>query len=124
MISWLLSLVNPLSAIVNAIANERAAYYNATTDVAKAKIQANIDALQAQRDVLIADSTSKTGWIDQVVRAGLALPFVVYFNKLIIWDKVIGSWPNYTTDGLSNNDLYALGFVLSFFFLTSVKLFK
>lgn len=128
--TWLLNLLtgglfNSISTTINnitaAISNQKIAQINATSDVEKAKIQANIDQLQSQKDVLVADSQSKYGWIDELVRAGFALPPMVYYAKLFIWDKVIGSWPNYSTDGLSDNDLYVVLAVLGFFFVTMVK---
>lgn len=128
--TWLLNLLtgglfNSISTTINnitaAISNQKIAQINATSDVEKAKIQANIDQLQAQREVLIANDKSGLGWVDEALRVGFALPFVVYFNKILIWDKVIGSWPNYSTDALSTNDFYALCAILGYLFVSLLK---
>lgn len=134
MFSWLLSLFSggffssiftSIDNLTKAISDEKIAQITATTDVEKANIQAKIDQLQSQRDVLIADSTSKTGWIDQAIRVLLTLPIIVYLNKLITWDKVIGSWPTFETDKLGSSEMYLLYAVLGFFFLYSTaKIFK
>jgi hypothetical protein len=117
------SLFTSISSITAAIANEKIAQINASTDVEKAGIQAKIDQLQSQRDVLISDS--KNSKIDLWIRAGFALPPMVYFAKIFLWDKVYGSWPTYNTDSIAPNNMYVVMAVLGFYFLYSTaKLFR
>lgn len=115
------SISSTITNITQAISNQKIAQINATSEIEKAKIQANIDQLQAQKDVLVADSKSGYGWIDELVRVGFALPPMIYFGKIFLWDKVYGSWPNFTTDDLSSNVLYVVLAVLGFFFVTMLK---
>ena len=134
MFSWLISLfsgglfssiASTITSITGEIANAKIAQINATSDVEKTQIAAKIDQLQAQRDVLIADSTSKSGWVDQTTRFFLTLPIILYLNKVIVWDKVVGSWPGYSTDTIHTPEMYLLKAVLGFFFLYSTaKIFK
>lgn len=128
MISWLLSLFSgglfsTITSITNAISNAQIAKINATSVVEQATIQAKIEQLQSQRDVLIADASQSK--IDLWIRAGFAVPPMLYFGKIFFWDKVYASWPDYSTPGLSNNDLYVVMAVLGFYFLYSTaKLFR
>lgn len=134
MLSWLFNLLSgglfnsistTITNITKAISDEKIAQINATTDVEKAQISAKIGQLESQRDVLIADSQSKQGWIDPTIRVLLTLPVVVYLNKFIVWDKVVGSWPNFSTDSLGVPGTYLLMAILGFFFLYSTaKIFK
>lgn len=134
MLSWILSLFsgglfNSISTTINnitkAISDEKIAQINATSDVEKTQISAKIDQLQSQRDVLIANSNSGIGWIDEIIRFGLAVPLIAYVNKLVLYDKVIGSWGTYSTDGLGTTELTVLSAILGYLFLYSaMKIFK
>lgn len=134
MLSWILSLFsggffNNISTTINnitkAISDEKIAQINATSDVEKTQISAKIDQLQSQRDVLIANSNSGIGWIDEIIRFGLAVPLIAYVNKLVLYDKVIGSWGTYSTDGLGTTELTVLSAILGYLFLYSaMKIFK
>lgn len=68
---------------------------NAKNDHERIKADKEIADLQAQQNILIAEQGS---WMTRWIRPMMALPFVVYLNKIIIWDKVLG-WG--TTDTLS-----------------------
>lgn len=123
LIGLLPSVFTTIGSITNAISNAKIAQINATSDVEKAGIQAKIDQLESQRDVLIADSNQSS--IDLWIRAGFAIPPMVYFAKIFLWDKVYGSWPSYTTDNLSTNDVYVVLATLGFYFMYSTaKLFR
>lgn len=69
----------------------------AETDHEKLEADQNIAQLQARQAVLLAEQGSwRTSWI----RPMLALPIVIYINKLIIWDKVLelGTTPDLSPD--------------------------
>ena len=127
MISFLIGLLpgvfSTINSITAAISNAKIAQINATTDVEKAGIQAKIDQLQSQRDVLIADSSQSK--IDLWIRAGFAFPPMVYFCKIFLWDKVWASWPTFETPPMSSYDTYVVMAVLGFYYLYSTaKLFR
>lgn len=134
MFSWLLSLFtggffssisSTITAITGEISNAQIAQINATSDVEKAQYAAKVDQLQAQRDVLISNSQSKIGLIDEGIRLALAIPLIAYVWKLVLYDKVIGSWPNYSTDGLGTLEASVLAAILGYLFLYSaIKMFK
>jgi hypothetical protein len=85
---------------------------NAKND--KERIQADIliETLEKQRDVLIAEQGH---WITKWIRPAFAFPFVVYVNKIVIWDKVLG-WG--TTDDLSPEQWQLMGIVFGAYFLS------
>ena len=113
-ISILLGLVDPISKITNKIIDLRIQQSNAQTQQDKIRADEEVSKLQAQRDVLIAESGSK---INALIRILFAFPCAVYINKLIIYDKVLG-WGS--TDDLSNNLWWIVTVVIGFYFVQSI----
>ena len=70
-----------------------------------------IRALEARRTVMEREADGK---INQVIRALLAVPVVVFLWKVIIWDKVLALG---TTDDLSENLWYVTMMVLGFYYV-------
>lgn len=113
-ISILLGLIDPISKITNKIIDLRIQQANAETERQRIESGEEVSKLQAQRDVLIAESGSK---INALVRIAFALPCALYINKLIIYDKILG-WG--TTDDLSTNLWWLLMTVVGFYFVQSI----
>ena len=113
-ISILLGLVDPISKITNKIIDLRIQQANAQTEQAKIAADEEVSKLQAQRDVLVAESGSK---INAIIRIAFALPCAIYINKLILIDKVLG-WGS--TDDLSNNLWWIVFTVIGFYFVQSI----
>ena len=113
-ISILLGLIDPISKITNKIIDLRIQQANAQTEQAKIAADEEVSKLQAQRDVLVAESGSK---INALIRILFALPCAIYINKLIIFDKVLG-WGS--TDDLSNNLWWIVFTVIGFYFVQSI----
>ena len=76
-----------LGTIANKIADAYAAKQAALTDEARIEADAQIKTLEAQRDVLVAESAS--GGLASWIRPLFALPFVIYVWKLIVYDKIM-----------------------------------
>lgn len=129
---WFLSLIpglfNTVNGITNAISNERLKLIDAKTDQQKIAAQERINALQAKRDVMIAESGSSK--INAVMRACLAAPVAIVLGKIYIWDKVIGSLSGcsgllgqalecsvYRTDPLDPNLWNVITATIAFYFL-------
>lgn len=64
-------------------------------DLAKKEIEAEIAARAAASQVIIAEQGR---WYTAIIRPLLALPVIIYFWKVIVWDKVFG-WGS--TDALT-----------------------
>jgi hypothetical protein len=90
-----LAWLNPLNAIVKGLSDAYVARQNAQTDQDRIAADERIKALEARRNVLIAESGTR---INSLIRAGFAFPFVVYNAKLVLWDKVLALG---STDSLS-----------------------
>ena len=88
--SFLLSLIpgllNTVNGITTAISNERIARINADTDQEKVEIDERIKTLEAQRDVLIADSVHSN--LDLTMRTILAAGPAFILLKIFMVDKV------------------------------------
>lgn len=113
-ISILLGLIDPISKITNKIIDLRIQQANAQTEQARIAADEEVSKLQAQRDVLVAESGSK---INAIIRIAFALPCAIYINKLILVDKVLG-WGS--TDDLSNNLWWIVFTVIGFYFVQSI----
>lgn len=87
MLGFLLGLIDPLSRITGKIADAYAEKQKAQTDQEKIAADERVKTLEARRAVLVAESGTK---LNGFIRAGFALPFVIYNAKLVIWDKVLG----------------------------------
>jgi hypothetical protein len=121
MLSFLLGLIpgafTTINGITNAIANERIAGINAVTEQDRIGSQERISTLQAQRDVLIADSTHSN--IDLWLRFFIAIGPATYLTKIFLWDKVLQTWTQGSTDPLDPNLWTVVTAVVGFYFLYS-----
>lgn len=106
--SLLTSILDPVSRIAGKIADAKIELAKSATDQERIKSQERVSALEARRDVMMAESGSR---VNSAIRAGFAAPFVVYNMKLVLWDKVLGLG---STDPLSSElfqiELACIGF--------------
>jgi hypothetical protein len=110
-LGWLGS--SALSGIVGEIGSLWTSYLNAKTTAEKNEIMERIKALQAARDVQVAEAGNRvTAW----VRAIAAAPFLIYIWKLVVWDKIVLAGQG-TTDDLSPHLWYLALVVYGFLFL-------
>ena len=91
--TWLLNLVTGgvIDKALSTITSIKAS--GAQVDVAA--IQAATAQAQADAEVIKAEQGN---WLTRSIRPLMALPFVAYVWKLVLWDKVLGLG---STDGLS-----------------------
>lgn len=118
MLSLILGLVpglfNTVNGITTAIANERIAALSATTDQEKIAAEERVNSLQAQRDVLVADSAHSN--VDMWVRTIAASGPVFILCKIFFYDELgYGE-----TDIPLNSPLWTVIMaVVGFYFLSS-----
>jgi hypothetical protein len=110
-LGWLGS--SAFSGIVSELSSLWTSYLNAKTTVEKAEILERIKALQAVRDVQVAEAGSR---VTAALRAIAAAPFLIYVWKLVIWDKVVLAG-QVATDDLSPHLWYLALVVYGFLFL-------
>jgi phosphatidylglycerophosphatase A len=108
------TISNTINSITNAIANEKVAQINATTDEEKAVIDERIKTLEAKRDVLVAEIGHSN--VDLWIRILLSVGPATYLTKIFIWDEVLG-WGS--TPDVSNNLWQVITAVIGFYFLYS-----
>jgi len=90
--SWLASflggpLLNGLISAYKAKLTAANAQDRLAVDLAVKEIEAEIEARKQASAVVIAEQGR---WYTAVIRPLLALPIIVYFWKVIVWDKVLG----------------------------------
>lgn len=126
LISIIPNAFKTIDNITNAIANEKIAALNATTDQERIAANERVSTLQARRDLMIAESGVSKANI--LIRSVMALPVAIVIWKLLTWDKVIGSLVGcsqapagtcgiFTTDPLDDNQWKIIGVVTAFYFL-------
>lgn len=111
-LSFLLSLINPLSAITKQIVNAKVEMANAQNDYERLKTEETIKQLESRRDVLINNPLSR--W----VQALWAAPFILYEWKVVFYDKALGEWTQSRTDPLGPFETNIGMIIVSFYFLT------
>lgn len=115
-LSFLFGLIDPISKIADKIAQVQIEKAKATTDREKISADERIKALEAKKDVIIAEAGSG---VNQFVRAAITAPFIIYFWKLIVWDKIIMSGTS-RTDDLNENLWWVSTVIIGFYFITDV----
>ena len=92
MLTWLASLIS--GPIVNGLIEGYKAKLDAANthdriaaDLAAKAIEAEIAARQQASAIIIAEQGR---WYTAIIRPLLALPIIIYFWKVIVWDKVLG----------------------------------
>lgn len=110
-ITSLLGFADPIARISKAIADARIASAQAATDRERIEQEERIRSLEARRAVMEREADGK---INQIIRALLAVPVIVFLWKVIIWDKVFALG---TTDDLSANLWYVTMMVLGFYYV-------
>jgi hypothetical protein len=122
MLAWLISLIpsvfTTINGITGAISNEKIAALNATTAQDQIAAQERVSTLEAQRDLMIADSAHSK--LDLYLRTFIAIGPASYVFKIFMWDKVMGSITHGSTDALDSNLWNVVVIVLGFYFLASV----
>lgn len=115
--SFLVGLINPLSAIAGKIADYKIVEAKAETDQERIHAQERIKALEAKRDVLVAEANMPGNII---MRAWLAFPPSVVVAKILIWDKALGQWTHGHTDALDPNLWWLVMAVYGFYFVQQI----
>lgn len=110
MIGMVLSLINPIARVTEAIAKARAQYDAARNDRERIAAEERMHTLRMQRDILVKEKGSGT---NALVRMLFAAPFIAYTWKLVLWDKVLGLG---VTDKLSDDLTYIWLAIVGFYF--------
>lgn len=102
-----------LSDISNDLKEAHKNKLDAQNDKERIAADERIAILEARKSSILAAQSSP---VERWVRIGFAFPFVVYLNKILIWDKVLG-WG--VTDSLSPIDVQVFWIVLGGYFIDS-----
>lgn len=116
-------VIGAVPAIVRELAKAKVDLANAETEMEKVAAQERIKALEARRDVLIAESN--TPWTN-IFRAAILAPISFYIAWTIAWDKIMCKWfmtsgPGVCeTDKLGDWQLQILMIIIGYLFITDV----
>lgn len=138
-LGFLTGLGGTISSITGKITDLKIAQTQAASNTEKARIESQIEEVHDKRAVLVAEAGNRlAGIFNALARFLLALGPIVILNKILIWDKTIGSFAgcsqgldnlamniqrcaSYTTDPLDVHQWYVIMAVIGFFFLTNRK---
>lgn len=104
-------LSGPLSSISDDLKEAYKAKLEAQNDKVRMAAEERIAVLEARKSSILAAQSNP---IERFVRIGFAFPFIVYINKLVLWDKVL-EWG--VTDPLSSELSYILMIILGGYFV-------
>lgn len=92
MFAWLINLINPLGQVTKHLADAYAAKSNAITEQQRIAADERIEALKAQRDVVVSSIHDR--WWSPRNLMGWCV--AIYVAKIIVWDTVLalGVTPN------------------------------
>ena len=110
-------ITGPIESITKAIAAVKLEQARAETDEHRIDAEERGKALEAKRDVLIAESGDK---INRLVRALMAIPVVILLWKLIVFDNVFGQWLGWATPVLSDDLWLVVVTIIGFYFVDSI----
>lgn len=113
--NFLIGLINPLASIASEIAKYKTAAQVATTDRTRIEADERVKALEAKRDVMIAEGSLSR--LNIFMRFALALGPMVYLNKIFLWDKVLGLG---RTDALDANLWGIVVAVVGFYYIYDI----
>lgn len=102
-----------LGGIANELRQAQKDRLDAANDANRLAAEKHIATIEARME---AQTRGEATWLPKLVRGMFALPFIIYLNKIIVWDKVLG-WG--VTDDLSDNAWRIFTVVVTFYFLDS-----
>ena len=105
---------DPIAKITDKIIDLKVKHADAKTEQERIAAGERVSALEAKRDVLVAESGRP---INQWTRTALTIPVIVILWKVFIGDKALGQWTNWHTDALSPELWYVVMIILGFYFL-------
>lgn len=113
--AWLAKI--GIGTIAGQLAEAYAQKQNAENERERIAADERIRTLEAQRDVLVAETAN--GGFASWIRPLFALPFVIYVWVLVVYDKIICNWAGWScsTDPLGDNLTKVMMIVLTAYFL-------
>lgn len=106
LIALLTGLAGPVANLAGKLADLLIARTNATNNTERARIDQQIEEVHDKRAVLVAQAGNRFfSVVYGILVALLGLCAVVPLMKLLLWDKVIGSFAGYTENAFTTDRL-------------------
>lgn len=92
-LGFITGLAGPISDIVNRITELKKARIVADSDIKRAEINAELEAVHDRKAVLIAEAGNRiAGTLNAIGRTVIAIGPATVLLKILLWDKVVGSF--------------------------------
>jgi len=99
-LTFLTGLAGPAATLIGKLSDNKAALALASTEKERQEILAAMEELQNRKTLLVAEAGDCIGLVTNLlVRASFALIVWCLIAKLILWDKVVGSFLGHSVDG-------------------------
>ena len=139
-LGFITGLAGPIAQVANNITDLNKMKVKAQSDTELAGINQKLEEAHDRKAVLIAEAGNRfLSVITGSCRLALTIPVIVILNKLLTWDKAVGSWAGcagdkgilpgcetFTTDKLDANMWWVIIAVIGFYFLYDIgsRIFK
>lgn len=127
-LGFITGLTGPIAQVINNITELRKQQTQAKSNVELADINKEIELAESRKSVLIAEAGSR---LNSIIRALAAIGPILFINKILVWDKVIGSivgcsvskidCSSFRTDTIDQNMWWVIIAVIAFYFLADKK---
>lgn len=108
-------LFSTVQGITSAITNEKIRLAGSQNESDRIASQERITALQAKRDVMLAESGSSR--LNAIIRACIGGSVAFLLAKIFVWDKALGDYTSGHTDPLDSNLWSVVMATIGFYFL-------
>lgn len=130
-LGFITGLAGPISSITSKIADLKIAQEQAKTNQERIHVEQEIHEAESRKAVLVAEAGHRiAGTINAAVRVSLTIPVAAFLTKMLLWDKVVGSFygcankqialssvcTTFRTDPVDQNMWWVIGAVIAFYF--------
>jgi hypothetical protein len=129
-LGFITGLAPMLTQVANNITDLQKMKVKAASDTELANINRQLEEAHDRRQILVAEAASRIGiLLNGGMRFLMALPVAAFLNKLLLWDKVVGSYAHcskgfetagrcatFNTDPLDANTWYVVLGICGFYF--------
>lgn len=92
-LGFVTGLAGPISAVINRITELKIKQAETAGNIEKQKIDQQIAEAEGRKALLLAEAGQRVaGTLNATFRMIMAIPALIVLYKLIIWDKIVGSY--------------------------------
>lgn len=114
------AFTDPIVKISQTIADTKVRLAAEANSAKRIELEEQVAGLEARRSVLTEEAKAGNR-TNSLIRALIVLPWVIYWWKVLVFDKVFGAWTGWTTPALSPELAYIGTAIIGFFLVVTWK---